>query len=158
MSHGDKAPQPSPGEALHRLKEGHLAYLAGGTVAHDIGSERRSAVAQSQSPMAVIVCCSDSRVPPEILFGRGLGELFVIRNAGNTIDAVAMGSLEYAIAVFSTPLVVVLGHQRCGAVSAALSVVDTGAVFPGSIGPMVEPIIPAVLDAHRAGAADLLDA
>jgi carbonic anhydrase len=108
--------------------------------------------------MAVIVCCSDSRVPPEILFGRGLGELFVIRNAGNTIDAVAMGSLEYAIAVFSTPLVVVLGHQRCGAVSAALSVVDTGAVFPGSIGPMVEPIIPAVLDAHRAGAADLLDA
>jgi carbonic anhydrase len=108
--------------------------------------------------MAVLVSCSDSRVPPELLFGRGLGELFIIRNAGNTLDTVATGSLEYAVAELNVPLVVVMGHERCGAVAAAVSVVENGATFPGSIGRMVEPIVPAVLDAKRKGATDLLDA
>jgi len=87
-----------------------------------------------------------------------LGELFIIRNAGNTIDTAAMGSLEYAVAELNVPLVVVMGHERCGAVAAAVSVVENGATFPGSIGRMVEPIVPAVLEARREGTADLLDA
>ncbi|HEY5713635.1 MAG TPA: carbonic anhydrase [Allosphingosinicella sp.] len=149
----------SPDQALNRMKEGNRAYLAGGAAEPDTGSGRRLAIAQSQSPMAAIICCSDSRVPPEILFNQGLGELFVIRIAGNTVDdAGAMGSVEYAVAELSVPLVVVLGHERCGAVGAAVAVVERGATFPGIIGQMVQPIIPAVLDARRSGSPDLLDA
>ena len=88
--------------------------------------------------------------------GRGLGELFIIRNAGNTVDTVALGSVEYAVAVLQTPLVVVMGHESCGAVKAATEVVTDNATFPGSIGPMIEPIIPAVLQA-RDEAGDLLE-
>ena len=148
----------TPAQALLRLKEGNRAYLAGRSIEPDTGGTRRHAIARSQSPMAVIISCSDSRVPPELLFGRGLGELFVIRNAGNTVDTVAMGSLEYAVAELRVPLVVVLGHERCGAVGAAVAIVENGATFPGSIGRMAEPIIPAVLDARRSGATDLLEA
>ena len=100
--------------------------------------------------MAVLVSCSDSRVPPELLFGRGLGELFIVRNAGNTVDTVAQGSIEYAVAELGVPLIVVLGHERCGAVDAAVSIVEKNVSFPGSIGQMVEPIVPAVLKARAA--------
>jgi carbonic anhydrase len=88
-------------------------------------------------------------VPPELLFGRGLGELFIVRNAGNTIDTVARGSIEFAVAVLNVPLIVVMGHEACGAVKAAVSVVESNARFPGSIGTMLEPIIPAVLEARN---------
>ena len=148
----------SPDEALRRLKEGNKAFLAGRSIDPDIGGKRRHQIAQGQSPFAVIISCSDSRVSPEILFCEGLGELFVIRNAGNTVDTAAMGSLEYAVAELGVPLIVVLGHERCGAVGAAIAIVEKGAVFPGNIGHMVEPIIPAVLDARRSTVADLLDA
>ena len=117
---------------------------------------RSLALARGQQPFAAYVTCSNSRVPPELLFGRGLGELFIIRNAGNTVDTVALGSIEYAVAVLKTPLVVVMGHESCGAVKAATEVVTDNATFPGSIGPMVEPIIPAVLQA-RGEAGNLLD-
>lgn len=118
--------------------------------------KRRLSIALSQSPMAVLVACSDSRVSPELLFGRGLGELFIIRNAGNTVDTTGMGSIEYAVSQLSVPLVVVMGHQRCGAVQAAVDVVSENARFSGSIGMMVEPIIPAVLEVRQAPG-DLLD-
>ena len=95
-------------------------------------------------------------MPPELLFGRGLGELFIIRNAGNTVDTVALGSIEYAVAELNVPLVVVMGHESCGAVGAAAKVVTENATFPGSIGPMVEPIIPAVLKA-RGQPGDLIE-
>ena len=104
----------------------------------------------------MLVGCSDSRVPPELLFGRGLGELFIVRNAGNTVDTAALGSIEYGVGVLGCPLVVVLGHQSCGAVAAAVDVVQKNATFPGVIGEMVQPIIPAVL-AARGEAGDLLD-
>jgi carbonic anhydrase len=114
------------------------------------------AIARGQTPFAVIVGCSDSRVPPELLFDRGLGELFIVRNAGNTIDAAAFGSIEYAVAELGIPLIVVLGHERCGAVQAAVAVVKDDAIFPGGIGQMIQPILPAVLHAqHQEG--DLLD-
>lgn len=98
---------------------------------------------------------------PEVLFDTGLGELFIVRNAGNTVDMVALGSIKYAVQVLGVPLVLVLGHERCGAVEAAVSVVEKNTVYPGSIGRMVEPIIPAVLKAKASGSytgEDLLDA
>lgn len=148
----------TPGQVLEMLKRGNREFLAGRAVPADSDGRRRLEIARAQYPIAVLVSCSDSRVPPELLFGRGLGELFIIRNAGNTIDTVAMGSLEYAVVELNVPLVVVMGHERCGAVAAAVSVVQDGATFPGSIGNMVEPIIPAVLDARRRNPSDLLDA
>ena len=148
----------TPDEALERLKRGNREFLAGRAMVPDVNGKRRLEIAKAQYPIAVLVSCSDSRVPPELLFGRGLGELFIVRNAGNTIDTVAMGSLEYAVAELHVPLVVVMGHERCGAVAAAVSVVEKGATFPGSIGRMVEPIVPAVLQAQRTRPRDLLDA
>lgn len=148
----------TPDEALELLREGNRVYVTGTPAERDKSEERRRALLPSQSPVAALVSCSDSRVPPELLFGRGLGEVFVIRNAGNTVDTAAMGSIEYAVAVLKVPLVVVLGHQRCGAVDAALSVVRKGTNYPGSIGRMIEPIIPAVLQAQQAGGPDLLEA
>ena len=148
----------SPDAALALLKEGNRTYVAGATVRQELmGAERRAALEQGQGPFCVLVGCSDSRVPPELLFGRGLGDLFVIRNAGHVVDLAAMGSIEYGVAVLGAPLVVVLGHERCGAVAAAVSVVEHDTVYPGSIGQMIEPILPAVQHAKRDGDHDLLD-
>ena len=147
-------------EALALLKEGNSKSLTDSPVRAVQGRERRLEIARGQTPFAVLVSCSDSRVPPEVLFGRGLGELFIVRNAGNTVDTVALGSIEYAIAVLGVPLIVVLGHERCGAVDAALSVVEKNTVFPGSLNQMIEPILPAALLARSSGAKGeaLLDA
>jgi len=140
----------SPDAALELLKRGNAAFLDGQTPELDFGTVRRLELAQGQAPFVAYVSCSDSRVPPELLFGRGLGELFIIRNAGNTVDTVAMGSIEFSVAVLGVPLVVVMGHEACGAVKAAMAVVESNARFPGSIDDMIEPIIPAVLAARDA--------
>lgn len=147
-------------QALALLKEGNAKSLTDSPLRAVQGRDRRLEIARGQTPFAVLVSCSDSRVPPEVLFGRGLGELFIVRNAGNTVDTVALGSIEYAIAVLGVPLVVVLGHERCGAVEAALSVVEKNTVFPGSLNQMIEPILPAALMARSSGAKgeELLDA
>lgn len=146
----------TPDEALDALRQGNAAFLRGATASPLSDEHRRHEVAGGQAPFAILVSCSDSRVPPELLFARGLGELFVVRNAGNTVDSAAMGSIEYGVTALGAPLIVVMGHERCGAVSAAVSVVSDNARFPGSIGPMVEPIIPAVLEA-RSDPGELLD-
>lgn len=138
----------TPEAALALLEAGNAAFLRGTSTDSDISPKRRLELAAGQAPFCAYVSCSDSRVPPELLFGRGLGELFIIRNAGNTVDTVAMGSIEYAVAVLGVPLVVVMGHESCGAVKAAMSVVETNARFPGAIGNMIEPIIPAVLQSR----------
>src|SRR5687768_13038318 len=138
----------SPDQALELLKDGNRKFLTDSPVRAAVGRQRRLEIAQSQAPFAAYVTCSDSRVSPELLFGRGLGELFIIRNAGNTVDTVALGSIEYAVAELGVPLVVVMGHERCGAVAAAAAVVRDNATFPGAIGRMVEPIVPAVLKAQ----------
>lgn len=134
----------SPDAALDKLKAGNQRYLTAPQVcAADLASQRAS-VAKSQSPWATILACSDSRVAPELVFGGvGLGELFVARNAGNTADTATMGTIEYGAAELGAPLVVVLGHQNCGAVVAACDVVKNHTKLPGSIGPMVEAIVPA---------------
>ena len=162
-SHAAEGPKTNmtPEQAHAKLKKGHDDFLNDKPSLKTMrDKDRRLAIARAQVPFAVLVGCSDSRVPPELLFDTGLGELFIVRNAGNTIDTVAMGSIQYAVQVLNVPLILVLGHERCGAVDAAVSVVEKNTVFPGSIGHMVEPIIPAVLKAKAMGpktGEDLLD-
>jgi carbonic anhydrase len=148
---------PTPDEALQRLMQGNRAFLDGKSQPLNDYAKRRGELAKSQSPFAVVVSCSDSRVPPEVLFGQGLGDVFVIRVAGNTVSPEGLGSIEYAVAELGAPLVVVLGHERCGAVAAAVSVVRDGADFPGAIGSMVQPILPAAI-ATRDTKEDWVDA
>jgi carbonic anhydrase len=108
-------------EALHRLREGNLRFVAGVRSQEVIPSEtRRNELAAGQEPFAIILGCSDSRVPAEIVFDQGLGDLFVIRVAGNIVASSQVGSVEFAAARFGTRLVVVLGHSRCGAILATL--------------------------------------
>ncbi len=148
----------TPDQALNLLKEGNAKFITDSPVRSVTGRERRLEIARGQVPFAVLVSCADSRVPPELLFGRGLGELFIVRNAGNTVDTAALGSIEYGVGVLGCPLVVVLGHEACGAVAAAVDVVEKNTAFPGVIGEMVQPIVPAVLEARRmSGDGSLLD-
>jgi carbonic anhydrase len=146
----------TPDQALALLKEGNDKFITDAPYRQVNDRDRRIEIARGQTPFAVLVSCSDSRVPPELLFGRGLGELFIVRNAGNTVATTALGSIEYAVAELGVPLVVVLGHEKCGAVDAAVKVVKENATFPGAIGQMVEPIVPAVLKA-QSQSGDLLE-
>lgn len=131
-------------EALARLKAGNEKFVKSPEVCSAELARQRGGSAGHQTPWATIVACADSRVPPELLFGGlGIGELFVARNAGNMADMATMGTIEYGSAVLGVPLIVVLGHERCGAVAAACEVVEKKTKFPGSIGPMVEAIVPA---------------
>ena len=133
-------------QALANLKSGNDKFVKSPQVCAADLARRRAGVANSQSPWATIVSCADSRVPPELVFGGlGIGELFVARNAGNMVDTATMGTIEYGAAVLGTPLIVVLGHERCGAVVAACDIVTKKATFPGSIGPMVKAIVPAAM-------------
>ncbi len=131
-------------EAIARLKAGNEKYVSAPQVCALELAKQRDQVAKGQMPWASIVACSDSRVPPELLFGGlGLGELFVARNAGNMVDTATMGTIEYGAGNLGVPLIVVMGHEDCGAVAAACEVVAKHVKFPGSIGPMVDAIVPA---------------
>ncbi|HKC75353.1 MAG TPA: carbonic anhydrase [Chloroflexota bacterium] len=130
--------------ALHELLTGNKRYTAGHMLHPRQGVQRRAQVAPRQQPLAAILSCADSRVPPEIVFDQGLGDLFVIRVAGNTADDVALGSLEYAVDHLGVHLVLVLGHERCGAVQATHDLLTKGEQLPGHIAALVVPIVPAV--------------
>jgi carbonic anhydrase len=108
-------------------------------------ARRRKEVSKGQKPFAVIVGCSDSRIPPELIFDQGLGDLFVVRLAGNIVDNVALGSIEYAVEHLGSKLVMVLGHGKCGAVTAAAQSPDA----PGHVGSIVKAIQPAVKKAKK---------
>jgi carbonic anhydrase len=129
-------------EALSRLLNGDKRFVAGKSEEPHGAAliERRHVLAKGQKPFAVIVSCSDSRVPPELVFDVSLGDIFVVRTAGEVVDTVALGSIEYAIEHLGTHLIVVIGHQRCGAVSAAVS----GATDTGDIPDILKAILPAV--------------
>jgi carbonic anhydrase len=136
----------SPGEALAALKSGNARYVSHPELCSIDLAEQRNAVTAHQAPWATIISCADSRVPPELIFGgHGVGELFVARNAGNLVDTATLGTVEYGAAVLGSPLIVVLAHTSCGAVKAACDVVTKNATYPGAIGPMIEPILPAAL-------------
>jgi len=126
--------------ALEKLKDGNQRYVNSSTVCHDDWTAKRAAVTESQAPFAIIVACSDSRVPPEIVFDQALGALFVVRVAGNVVDNFAIGSIEYGASVLGAKLVIVLGHSNCGAVDAALK----GLKFDNHIQEVLTAIQPAV--------------
>ncbi len=116
-----ESPSISPDEALQNLMDGNKRYVEGKlTNGSRSDTASRKALVNSQKPYAIILSCSDSRVPPEIIFDKGLGEIFVVRVAGNVPDPVVLGSIEYAAEHLGSPLVVVLGHERCGAVKATV--------------------------------------
>jgi carbonic anhydrase len=136
----------SPADALSALKSGNERFVSHPELCSVDLAQSRSDVAGGQAPWATIISCADSRVPPELIFGgHGVGELFVSRDAGNLVDTATLGTVEFGAAVLGSPLIVVLAHTACGAVRAACDVVTKNATFPGAIGPMIEPIIPAAL-------------
>lgn len=142
---GPTAPPITPDEALRRLEAGNAVFTGDNTRFPDLGAARREELVGGQAPFCALLSCSDSRVPPDLVFGGGLGDLFIIRNAGNVIDVAVLGSIEYAVAELRVPLIVVMGHESCGAVKSALAVVERNADYPGVIGNMIEPILPAAL-------------
>jgi carbonic anhydrase len=114
-------PSVSADEALQKLMDGNKRYVEDQlTIAGRSDAHSRSALATSQKPYAIVLTCSDSRVPPELIFDKGLGEIFVIRTAGNVTDPIVLGSIEYAAEHLGSPLIMVLGHERCGAVKATV--------------------------------------
>jgi carbonic anhydrase len=144
--HGHSAPEGlSASESLIRLESGNKRYVSGLLTHPNQGGERRKELAGGQKPFAIILGCADSRATPEIIFDQGLGDLFVIRVAGNIVDNVGLGSIEYAVDHLGTKLIVVLGHENCGAVKAAREVVITRARVQAHIDTIVEEIKPAVL-------------
>ena len=141
---------PTPDEALALLKAGNQAFVRGEGVLERVGASDLEALQSGQKPFAVIVGCADSRTAPTLLFNQGLGRLFIIRVAGNTIEERGLSSVVYAVKYLKTPLVVVLGHTGCGAVAAAGAVVD-GTELDPALEAMLTPIIPAVLTARTNG-------
>lgn len=142
-AHSDQ-PAVAPAEAISKLKEGNGRYTGGNLQHPGQTTERRTELAKSQHPFAVIVSCSDSRVPPEIVFDQGLGDLFIFRVAGNVVDDHGLGSIEYAVDHLNVRLIVVLGHQSCGAVQAAKETIAAQGKAPGHIESLVTAIKPAV--------------
>ena len=137
-------PTVAPAEAVSKLKEGNGRYISGNLQHPGQTTERRAELAKDQHPFAVILSCSDSRVPPEIVFDQGLGDLFVVRVAGNVIDDHGLGSIEYAVDHLGARLIVVLGHQSCGAVKAAKETIAAKGKAPGHIQSLVTAIKPVV--------------
>lgn len=136
-----------PDEALKRLADGNARYTAQRTQHPDQSAMRLSETAKGQHPFAIILGCADSRVPPELIFDQGLGDLFVVRVAGNVVDPHVLGSLEYAVEHLGAKLIVVLGHERCGAVQAAVG----GGKPEGNVASLVQSIRPALAKAKKEG-------
>jgi carbonic anhydrase len=146
----EPAPNRDPNDVLARLVAGNQRFVAGKSTRVGRTPADFSADAQGQAPLAAIVGCADSRVSPELVFDQGVGELFVVRVAGNVVSgtgALIKGSIEFAVAELGVRLVIVLGHSQCGAVKAAIEHIDAGDALPGSIGGLVDLIKPAVLAA-----------
>ena len=139
----------TPALAWRRLREGNERFISGETSHPNQDASRRSSLVENQHPFAVIFGCSDSRLAAEIIFDVGLGDVFVVRTAGQVIDDAVLGSLEYSIGVLGVPLIVVLGHDSCGAVSATKAAVETGQMPAGFIRDRVERITPSVLTSLR---------
>ena len=147
----------TPALAWRRLREGNERFVAGESSHPNQDASRRSSLVETQNPFAVIFGCADSRLAAEIIFDLGLGDAFVVRTAGQVIDDAVLGSLEYSIGVLGVPLIVVLGHDSCGAVIATKDAVETGQMPTGFIRSLVERITPAVLTSLRNEQPDVND-
>jgi carbonic anhydrase len=146
----------SPDQALRRLIEGNARYTTGQLTHPRQTVERINEVAKGQKPFAIVLGCADSRVAPEILFDEGLGDLFVVRIAGNIATSDVIGSIEFAVAEFGVPLVMVLGHERCGAVKATVEALEKNINVPGYVGTIARAIAP-VVEATKEQPGDLVD-
>jgi carbonic anhydrase len=144
-------PRTSPAVALDALLSGNHRFVSGAPEHPNQDAARRAELAPGQNPFAVVLGCSDSRLAAEIIFDRGLGDLFVVRTAGHVIGSEVLGSVEYATSVLGARLVVVLGHDSCGAVAAARAAVDEGFAAGGFVRDVVERVTPSVLAARAAG-------
>ncbi|MGI9163053.1 MAG: carbonic anhydrase [Mycobacterium sp.] len=142
----------TPDQAMAKLIEGNARFVELRHNDTNLSSARLVAVSKGQQPFVGVLGCVDSRVPPELVFDRGLGDLFDARIAGAIADDAAIGSLEFGVEEFGVPLLVVLGHTRCGAVTAAVTALRSGQTrAPGRIGAVVDPILPAVMAVQARG-------
>ncbi|MET8288855.1 carbonic anhydrase [Streptomyces sp. NPDC048448] len=149
------APRPkTPAAAFARLMDGNKRWVSGHLEHPDRDPDRRELVAQEQVPFGSVLSCIDSRVPPELLFDTGLGDLYVMRTGGEAIGPVVTGSVEYGPMTSGTPLIVVLGHQRCGAVEAAYKSIRDSKPLPGNLQAIVEALRPAYDRTAREGGSD----
>jgi carbonic anhydrase len=140
-----EAEPKTPADALRLLLEGNERFVAGERLHPNQDADRRAAVAPVQRPFAVLFGCSDSRLAAEIIFDRGLGDLFVVRTAGHVVGPEVLGSIEYAVANLDTPLIAVLGHDSCGAVAATLDALERGEPPGGYTRDVVERVMLSVL-------------
>ncbi|MEV6678595.1 carbonic anhydrase [Streptomyces erythrochromogenes] len=150
-----------PAQALDALLAGNERFVAGAPLHPNQDAARRAELAPAQKPFAVLLGCSDSRLAAEIIFDQGLGDLFVVRTAGHVLGPEVLGSIEYGTGVLDCRLVVVLGHDSCGAVAAARDAVENGTVATGYVRDVVERVTPSVLAARAAGLTeegDVIDA
>ncbi|CAM5432414.1 carbonic anhydrase [Streptomyces avidinii] len=141
----------TPCDAFELLMAGNQRFVSGASEHPNQDAARRAETAPSQQPFAVLFGCSDSRLAAEIIFDRGLGDLFVVRTAGHVAGAEVLGSIEFGVSVLDAPLVVVLGHDSCGAVAAACSALEDGQTPRGFVRDVVERVTPSVLAARAAG-------
>ena len=144
-------PNTSPATAWKALKEGNERFVAGRPQHPSQSVEHRASLAAGQKPTAVVFGCADSRVAAELIFDQGLGNMFVVRTAGQVIDSAVLGSIEFAVTMLDVPLIVVLGHDSCGAVKAALAAIDDGAIPGGFVRDVVERVAPSILMGRRDG-------
>ena len=147
----DRTRPSTPAQAWSALREGNARFAGGASSSADTSPDRRAELAAGQRPFALVFGCSDSRVAAELVFDQGLGDLFVVRTAGQVIDSGVLGSVEFGIGVLGIPLVVVLGHEDCGAVGATVQAMDDGVMPGGYVRDVVERVMPSVLSARRAG-------
>ena len=140
-----------PKSAWKALKEGNERFVGGFPQHPSQSIARRTELANGQSPDVLLFGCSDSRVAAEIIFDQGLGDMFIVRTAGQVIDSAVLGSIEYAVAVLGVPLIAILGHDSCGAVGATVAALDSGEVPGGHIRDLVVRVMPSILGGRKDG-------
>lgn len=144
-------PHTNPISAWKSLREGNDRFVSGTLEHPSQGADRRATLVSGQQPSAILFGCGDSRVAAEIIFDQGLGDMFVVRTAGHVVDSSVLGSIEYGVEVLDVPLIVVLGHDSCGAVRATIDALDGGNVPGGFIRSVVEKVTPSILIGRREG-------
>lgn len=149
--------QLTPRQALDRMLEGNKRFTSGASEHPNQDAQRRSDLAGGQNPFATLFGCGDSRLAAEVIFDQGLGDMFVVRTAGHALDAAVLGSLEFGVAGLNTPLVIILGHDSCGAVTATKKSAETGHLPGGFQRNFVENILPAALSPDLADDATVND-
>jgi carbonic anhydrase len=144
-------PNSNPIAAWKSLKEGNERFVAGQPEHPSQSVEHRASLTKGQKPTAALFGCGDSRVAAELIFDQGLGDMFVVRTAGHVIDSAVLGSIEFAVTALGVPLIVILGHDSCGAVKATLAALDEGALPGGYVRDVVERVAPSILLGRREG-------